>query len=263
MKVCARWLDLLTPGRSDELDQDQRREFLAHLQGCAACRRTAVEADPTLVFSLLPPADVESAEIEDIQHTVQTLRRLRSLEASWSKRSRRGLVLGALAAMILMAFVLIPRRPEATDSAGVPFAGAVGVGSGLVSVPRAVAGYQRVDLQVELARSAKITDLSVGPTLDRISQIGVTANVGERVDQDLGHGYRIRFHLPDDWSGSEPPLRSFQVVQTGQEGEVPLFQGDLQPLPGHPLILGLTPTDNRREQLWLRLTYAAETPRVP
>ena len=125
MKICARWLDLLTPGLSDELDQDQRREFLAHLQGCSVCRRAAVEADPTLVFSLLPAEDVESAEIEDIQHTVQAVRRLRSLEASWTKRSRRGLVLGALAAIILLAFVLIPRRPEATDTAGVPFAGAV------------------------------------------------------------------------------------------------------------------------------------------
>jgi len=261
--ICARWQDLLRPGRVDELDQDRRQQFLSHLQGCSSCRRAAAEADPTVVFSLLPAEKVEEREVEEIRRTVQAMRRVRALEVSWSQRARRGLVVGGFAALVLMAVMLTPQRPEQMSPPEVPFAGAVGVGSGLVSVPQALSGITAVDLRVELARSARMADLSSSPAMHRLSHLEVTANAGELVDRDLGHGYRLRFSLPGEVPVGGPVLKSFQLLRSGTQGEISLFNADLQSLPNSPLILGLTPVDEDEGQLWLHLSYSADDPHAP
>lgn len=252
---CARWRDLLRAESVDELAGSRREEYLIHLQGCPSCRRAAAEADPTVVFSLLPEEKIEEGEIEEIRRTVQAMRRVRAMEASWS---RRGLAVGALAAMVLMAIVLIPMRSERQTPEEVPFAGAVGVGSGLVNVPRAAIDGAVVKLQVELARSTRVSDLSRSPTLHTVSHLEIATHAGERVDRDLGHGYRIRFSWPGEISMGGPVLRSFQLLHSDQQGEVALFSAHLQPLPNSPLIVGVTPADEDEEQLSLLLTYAAD-----
>lgn len=254
---CARWRDLLLAESVDELAEVQRQEYLAHLQGCPSCRRAAAEADPTVVFSLLPEEKTDEGEIEEIRRTVQAMRRVRAMEASWP---RRGLLVGAFAAMVLMAIVLIPERSERQNPAEIPFAGAVGVGSGLVSVPRAPTEGPEVALQVELARSTRVPDLSTSPILHRVTHLEIAASAGEKVDRDLGNGYRIRFNLLRDMPLGSPVLKSFQLLHPGRQGEVPLFSADLQPLPNSPLILGVTPADEDEQQLWLLLTYAADEP---
>jgi hypothetical protein len=71
-------------------------EALAHLDGCAACRRMALDADPTLVFRRLraapavssPPADL--GESAAVQQAVAALRAASRVGAS-SVARRRGL----------------------------------------------------------------------------------------------------------------------------------------------------------------------------
>jgi hypothetical protein len=81
---------------------------LEHLDGCPACRRTALEADPTLLFRRLPAlslemsASTEAAEVESMRQAVAAMRTARRLEpprerAVWS----RWLAAAALAAAAL------------------------------------------------------------------------------------------------------------------------------------------------------------------
>lgn len=254
---CCLWRDLQLVASVDELAEAQREEFLLHLQGCSSCRRAATEADPTVIFSLLPAERIDEREVEEIRRTVQAMRRVRALEASWS---RRGLAAGAFAAMVLLAIVLIPERPLQQSHEEVPFAGAVGVGSGLVNVPRLPSDGSVVELQVELARSARVPDLSDSSTLQRISRLEVIASPGEWVDRDLGQGYRIRFSLAREARLGSPILQDFQLLHPDLQGEVSLFNADLKPVPDAPLILSLTPVAEEEEQLWLLVTYSAEEP---
>ncbi|MEA2694424.1 MAG: hypothetical protein QOJ16_3811 [Acidobacteriota bacterium] len=84
---------------------------LEHLDACPACRRTALEADPTLLFRRLPAlssemsASAEAAEVESMRHAVAAMRTARRLEpprerAVWTAWKRWGAA-AALAAAAL------------------------------------------------------------------------------------------------------------------------------------------------------------------
>jgi hypothetical protein len=92
--------------------------------------------------------------------------------------------------------------------------------------------------------------------MQRVCRLEWTATAGERVDRDLGDGYRIRFSLPSQIPVDGPVLQGFEVLQSVGRDEIAVFQADLQPLANVPLILGLTPVDAQDEQLWLILTLA-------
>lgn len=260
---CDRWRELLPFESVDDMGQARRRDFLSHLRACSSCRRMATETDPTLAFSLLQPERVEEGEVEEIRHTVQAMRRVRALEASWSQRARQGLAAGAFAALVLIGVLLVPQRPEPQSPAGVPFAGAVGVGAGLVEVPRAPTHDTPVVLQAELARSARLAHLTDSPTLHRIARAEMTVQPGDQVDRDLGHGYRVRFFLASAVPTAGAILEDFQLLQPAARGEVPLLEADLQPLPNSPLVVGVTPAGESVDQLWLLLTYSVDNPRAP
>lgn len=255
---CAQWRDLLSVEKIDRLSADRRERFLIHLQECTSCRRAAATADPTVVFSLLPEEPVEKQEIEEIRRTVQTMRRVRALEASWSRRARQGLAVGAFAAAALLVVFLLPDRPDTSSPNEVPFAGAVGLGSGLVNVPQQPNDTASVELQVALARSARVVNLASSPALETLSHLSVTASAEEQVERNLGSGYRIRFRLPRETGGDRLVLQNFQLLQSARQGEESLFTADLEPLRDSPLILGVPTPDQDGEQLWLLLTYSTK-----
>lgn len=74
-------------------------EAVAHMDGCEACRRAALAADPTLVFRRLPAPAVDAADADAMRRAVASLRRANRVspvdaaagvgESSLSDRLRR------------------------------------------------------------------------------------------------------------------------------------------------------------------------------
>jgi len=100
-------------------------EALAHLDGCPACRRAALTADPTLLFRRLPalPAPfldlspaAEAAEVEAVRLAVASMRTARRLAPAREPASRRYRQWGA-AAVLAGAAVSLGSAP------GLPAAG--------------------------------------------------------------------------------------------------------------------------------------------
>lgn len=242
---CRSWRDDVELGFVDRMDRQQRQQFLTHLESCRPCRDAAAKVDPTLVFSLLPAAEVEDAEVDEVRRTIQALRRVRALEATWNRRVRQGLAASAFAALLLAAVVLVPHRPQPESSVEVPFAGAVGVGSGLVDLPPTPIGESSVRIRVELGRA---------PAAQQLSQTEFVAHTGERVERDLGYGYRMRFEVAGEVLGRAPVLKNFEVLGSDSRGDWTIFSADLRPSANQPLILGLTPAEGDEDLLWLQLT---------
>ncbi len=255
---CHRWQELLSVESVDEMDGARKRDFLAHLQVCPSCRQMAAESDPTLVFSLLPAERVEEREVEEIRRSVQTLRRVRALEASWSRRNRWSLAAVSFAALLVVAVLLIPQSSSGPQE--VPFAGAVGVGSGLVRIPQTSVSSP-VEWHVELARSPRLVELAGTSHFERIGRIRLTTQPGESAVGDLGQEYRIQLRSLGGPSISNAEGFDLRLSRTNEQGEVLLFRADLQPRPNVPLLLGVPASGRSAEQLWLRVTWTTDRDR--
>lgn len=171
--------------------------------------------------------------------------------------------MGALAAVAMIAIVLIPQQPETPSPRGVPFAGAVGVGSGLMGIPPAPSRAASVEIQLELARSAGSAEPISSPALQAVSVAEISATPGELVDRELGNRYRVRFRLASGARSSALILDGFQVLQLVAGGEVPVFSVDLLPLQDSPMVLDLTSLDGTETQSYLRLTHSFTDTKAP
>jgi hypothetical protein len=106
--------------RDDAVEPEGWSEALAHLPTCAACRRAAVAADPTLVFQLAPPPVAagaeEAAEVARMRAAVAAMRRTAPL-----RRAARSRVGGwrAAAAGLLVA-VALAQAPRPLERAAAP-----------------------------------------------------------------------------------------------------------------------------------------------
>ena len=97
-------------------------EALAHLDGCPACRRAALAADPTLAFRCLPglpalPAESEAREIESMRQGVAALCAARRLEAP---RERGAWKQWAAAAGLAAAALCLGSAPGLPHAPAVP-----------------------------------------------------------------------------------------------------------------------------------------------
>lgn len=101
-------------------------EAVAHLRGCAACRRRALALDPTLVFLGCRDLTIDRAEVAELTRATYALRRVRSLEAAPvpGAARRRAMAAGlGLAGVLLLPAVPTdpalepPAPPEASASA--------------------------------------------------------------------------------------------------------------------------------------------------
>jgi hypothetical protein len=177
-------------------------EALEHLDGCPACRRAALLADPTLLFRRLPalPAPVlelspaaEAAEVEAIRQAVAGMRTAQRLapprERTISSRYRRWGAAAALAVAALSLGSAHPLRPGAAaniaDAANIAnianLSGLHGAaplgGRGIVPAvtPRLVS--ERVPMVEELNRpAARVYQMDGGENLS------VVMIVDERLD---------------------------------------------------------------------------------
>jgi hypothetical protein len=110
---CADWMTADgSPMHPDALTGEVRRRLTHHLQECEACRRAALETDPTLVFSLRSEVGEADADSAAMIASVRSLRRVRGLEMAPSRNRRLtggGIAAAVLGAMLLM---LVPSGGE-------------------------------------------------------------------------------------------------------------------------------------------------------
>lgn len=175
---CPDWIGL-TEHRRDDRDASEPAgwsEALTHLDGCNLCRRQALAADPTLVFrrmaavpaATMTPAE-EQSEADAVRTAVAAMRaasRLDSLEARprtssvWRRWST-----GALAAVLALAVVVVPSKPEkvgsnAADMADFSYEGrGEQIEAGLLDEP--VPAAQQVDLGETVVEGVNLPDARV------------------------------------------------------------------------------------------------------
>lgn len=212
----------------DELAPDQRQQLVAHLRVCRACRQALVAGDPTVVFSLLPTAEVSDEDVDRVRSGVHALRRARAL-LSVRGRTRVALAAASLAAVLLASVLWLATARRPGQSAEVPFADAIGVGSGWVELAASPGQASTVDLRLVLQRAERQTPMWT---------VDVQARDGESVFRELPGGYRLRFAVDRQADGTLE-LEDFELVEMQQGSEVSLVAADLRPLPERPLRLGL------------------------
>ena len=256
---CRQWRDRVPLVSVDEMGRETRRQYLAHLRDCRECRRDAAREDPTIVFSLLPAAEVSDDEIAAVRQTVETLRRARALEGLAGSKVPRRLILGAMAATLLIAVTLIPQPRSPERSASVPFAGAVGVGSGLVQIPEGPSLATNGVLQVELHRGAEVEPGFSSSVPDRLWEVDIPTGGEMHVERELGGGYRLHFSLGDSLDGNILELRDFELLRAGEQGEVSLLAADLLSELNRPMIVDVPADGMGAEPLWLELTWSKST----
>jgi len=91
--------DLTPILRGDELPRAERQELLEHLRGCAGCRATLADEEPSALFSLLALEPVPDTVLARVSRGVADgiARESRRLA------TRRATALGSLAAAVLLA----------------------------------------------------------------------------------------------------------------------------------------------------------------
>ncbi|HEV7516675.1 MAG TPA: hypothetical protein VGR07_10280 [Thermoanaerobaculia bacterium] len=165
---------------------------LEHLDGCPACRRAAVAADPTLLFRRLPAlatemsADAEAAEVDSMRQAVAAMRTARRLEpaserAAWAAWKRWAAAASLVAAALsLGAGHSLRRDTPATSVAAIPSIAGVAVPlpvtvAPMQAVPRFVS--EQAPMVEELNRpAARVYQMDGGKNLS------VVMIVDERLD---------------------------------------------------------------------------------
>jgi len=72
--TCPDWKLLVAERDAGGDDPPGWSTAVAHMDECDGCRRTALAADPTLVFRRLPAVDVDRAEVDSMRRAVANLR---------------------------------------------------------------------------------------------------------------------------------------------------------------------------------------------
>lgn len=238
---CSRWQSVLNAGGFDGIESARRREFLEHLSGCSACRRRAAAEEPTILLTRLPAVEVSAEEVEEVRRTVRALCRVRELESTWVHLTQRGFAGAAMAALLLIALLLSPERPQTGVPERVPFADAVGMGTGLISLP-AQAQTARFVIEIELAAGR-----------ETLFKEALQVAGGQRIERQLEGGYDLRFRLEDRVGGDTLVLRGFRVSKTGGAAQATLIERDLELGFEAPLWLELSKAEAGKASSYLRV----------
>lgn len=225
---CMQWRSTLATDGVAGIEPLERRRLLQHLAGCASCRQWASIEDPTILLAQFPAVEVSGDEVEEVRRTVRALRRVRDLERTGSHLVQRSFAGAAMAILLLVALFLSPERPPARVSEGIPFAGAVGVGTGLIDLPNPTSST-RFDIEIELATASEI-----------LFRESLDVGAGQRFRRQLAGGYEIRFHLDVPVEGQGVSLRGFRVSRVGAEGRTTLVEKDLSLGSEDPVVLELS-----------------------
>lgn len=213
---CQQWQSALKAGGLDGVESARRREFLRHLSSCSHCRRWAAAEDPTILLSRLPTVEVSAEEVEEVRRTVRALRRVRDLESGWVHLTQRAFAGTAMAALLLVALLLSPERPQTGVPEPVPFASAVGMGTGLIDLPP----------QSDSARFVIEIELVAGS--ETLLEQALHVREGQQIARRLEGGYELRFHLDDRIEGDSIMLRGFRLSKTVGAARATLIEKDLK-----------------------------------
>jgi hypothetical protein len=122
--ACPDWRRLAAARDTSPAEPAGWEEALAHLDGCAACRRSAVEADPTLAFRRLSPVAVGGEEVEAMRLRVAALRGASGVARPATRRLLPRRLAGwqpvAAAAALAMAVLAGDHAPGGPRAAVVP-----------------------------------------------------------------------------------------------------------------------------------------------
>ena len=186
--ICPDWQTLCDRRQAGPGDGPGWQAAVRHLDGCERCQRTALAADPTLLFRRLPALTASDDEKEAMKRAVANRRRSETFERRASRRrlpARRRLLLraAALAAVLLGSILMrgaqppLPAEsaPQATESP------AVGAAAALAQ-------------ELEWLPLVETVDPSYGPFIqlvdDEILAVGVLpSNVGGEQGADLEAAY--------------------------------------------------------------------------
>lgn len=120
------------------------REALAHAEGCPACRRRAVAADPALLFKRLPAVELTPAaarsEVEAVRQAVAAMRTASRLARRDRPDWRRW---AAAAVLATAALAMRGPAPEPVRPLGRPAALSTGM-----AVPATIEGLARPDARI-------------------------------------------------------------------------------------------------------------------
>ncbi|UJA18869.1 anti-sigma factor [Thermoleophilia bacterium SCSIO 60948] len=186
-----------------ELDDERRREFEAHLEGCAACRADVAELEPTIEHgrAALPGTGGAPSDIaESTLARIDPRSRRTTARASGSRRTSMLAIAGVLAALLIAAiFVIVGggEKEEPSEDAG--------------QAPPATAP----ELRAELTGSA-------GSAMIEIDQVesgrSITISSGEL--PALGEGQFYELWLVSDNETAKRPARvsagSFRPSEDGE-----------------------------------------------
>ncbi len=248
----------LAPGFLDPDSAVDRKSLIDHLRVCRSCRAAALAVEPTILFSLASSPEVRAEEVEEIRQTVQAVRRMRLLEASWERSPRRGLLATGLAALLLVALFLVPGPADDRAAVEVPFADALGVGTGLVSMTPTAADTDAVELRLELDAVAAIATSDDPGRSRRIDETMVSAAAGSTVDRRMGDRYRVHFRLQLDDSAGTLELENLELTEVGSGHARVLVGADVRLRAGRAIVVGVPSEAADGEQLWLRVVWTGE-----
>lgn len=129
---CEVYRELLPAYLDESLDEVRRTGFRSHLKSCAECREFAIEAEPTLVFSLARCTDPSPDRIEACVHAVVAGVRQEKLERRLRTSRRPWLAAAAAVVVAIIAASMwwmgsgdgIPAPTLQADAQGTEVAGA-------------------------------------------------------------------------------------------------------------------------------------------
>ncbi len=117
---CGRFEELLPRYLSEDLPEDERREWRGHLLECAGCRVRALEREPVLLFVLASRADRPEEKIRACTEQVVASIRRERLEGRIRARRRPWLAAAAAAVIAVgggLAFHEMDHRQAAAPQA--------------------------------------------------------------------------------------------------------------------------------------------------
>ena len=240
----------------DAMDPQTRQEYLTHLDSCRECLDAATREDPTTIFALLPKAEVSDAEVDEIRRTVRTMRRVKAVEGAASARAPWRWIAGVAAAMLLLGIVLVPQFRQSAETEALPFAGAVGVGSGLIEMPERSSPVVGSVLLIGFYLSDGAGVGSTPATVEPASEIKIPVAGPGHIERDLRAGYGLRFDMRGAAAGQVLELDGFELVRTDEQGEESLLAADLRAEMNRKLTIGPKTVPAGQETFWLELTWS-------